>query len=165
MLTNNTLKEGKRKQFLKQQAKSFVVIFYKHLWWMLWNVSVLIGKQSWEKESFTPHLLFSSPPKNWVYPSKTVLAGGRFIHKNIKNRKNLRGHLCKLSMGELRKSAIAQQYFEWRRRRSDRLNIQQLILEKKRIFERRKMSMEIVMEEIKPIWETEPEILSVRVNK
>ena len=49
------------------------------------------------------------------------------------------------------RGAVALRYFLSRRHRIDRLNIQQLILKKKPIFEKKKLSMEILMEDFKPI--------------
>ena len=49
------------------------------------------------------------------------------------------------------RGAVALRYFPSRRHRNDRLNIQQLILKKKPIFEKKKLSMEILMEEFKLI--------------
>ena len=47
--------------------------------------------------------------------------------------------------------AVALQYFPSRRHRNDRLNIQHLIFKKKGIFERKKSTMEVLMEEFKPM--------------
>ena len=52
---------------------------------------------------------------------------------------------------ESTRDAVSLQQFASKWRRIDRLNTQQLILKKKPKFEKRKLSMEIVMEEVKPI--------------
>ena len=48
------------------------------------------------------------------------------------------------------RGAVALRCFPSRWHRNDRLNTQHLILKKKCIFERKKLSMEILMEEFKP---------------
>ena len=49
------------------------------------------------------------------------------------------------------RGAVVLQYFSSKRHKNDRLNMQQLIFKEKPNFERKKLSMVIVMGEFKPI--------------
>ena len=49
------------------------------------------------------------------------------------------------------RGTVALQYFPLGRHKNDRLNMQQLVLKRKTPFEKNKLSIEILMEKLKPI--------------